>query len=255
MIMPRQTIHTLIWCAVLLMAGAACQAQGGRSFINHTAPPQADLDFTAFEGAGCPDVPNRLRICQPDSPLRALGCHEIREPSALVGFLEPEHPVIYCVLHPSLDPGNPFAEIERLREEGRYIKEQGGLDPIFFRYAIARQGEYAVLETAEDFQAVFAPVESPEEALSFALALTNLQAYYGQSFDPELEYFVDRIEDTHVETVSGGYEVQLFHYAEFGCGPHPTSSVVVRVATDGTLDELSRQNVYKDPAEDNLCVD
>jgi hypothetical protein len=251
----RRSYRWLFWIlALFLLSAGACRAVGGPSFTNHSAP-QADLEFSAFEEAGCPGEPNRRRACQEDSPLRALGCHELREPSALLALLEPEYPIIYCVLHPSTEPGNPINEIERLLEEGSYIKALGGLDPLFFRYAIVREGSYQVLETEADFQAVYAPVESPEEALAYSLALTNLRAYFGLARDPELEYFVNQIEDTHVETVAGGYLVHLFAYREFGCGPHPTYAVAMQVGSDGTLEEIERREVFKDPTEDNLCVD
>jgi hypothetical protein len=243
-----------LWVPVLLLVVAACSSLNTPTINNHT-PPQAGLDFSAFDDSGCTGEPGQRKVCQADSSLKALGCHELREPSALLGFLKPDLPLIYCVVHPSMEPGNPMSEIERLRDEGSFIKQTGGLDPIFFRFAIARNGEFEVLETIADFQEVYAPIESPEEALSYALALTNLRAYYGLAYDPELEYFVSEIEDTYVEPVAGSYEVHLFSYREFGCGPHPTSSVVMQVGSDGSLNETSRTQVFKDPSEDNLCVD
>ena len=73
--------------------------------------------------------------------------------------------------------------------------------------------------------------------------------------DPNYEYFVDEIEDTHVETVDEGYRVHLFRYQVFGCGPHETTALTYLVRNSGDIEQISAEPIFKDPAEDDLCVD
>ena len=187
--------------------------------------------------------------------MAAAGCTYLEEPSYLLGNLEPSWPIITCVVVPSRGADRPGKAIEQMKEGGEYISWEGGLDPWFYRYAIYQDGEYEIVATEEAFRERYAPIDSPEEALGYALALTNFQAYYDLEYDLELEYFVDRLEDSHVEGVPGGFDVHLFYYQEFGCGPHPTSAVVIRVGQDGSLEQISVEEVFKDPTDDTLCVD
>jgi hypothetical protein len=114
----------------------------------------------------------------------------------------------------------------------------------------------------------FAPIESPEEALSYAVAATG----YRTKFEPEeyddmawaadlgeaviYEYFTDELEDTHVVETGDGYVVYLFEFSPISCSPYPVWSVPVEVRTDGTVTELDdiRVKLYQDS---NLwiCID
>jgi hypothetical protein len=85
--------------------------------------------------------------------------------------------------------------------------------------------------------------------------LRNLSAYYSLEFDPTYEYFVNELEDTHVDVVENGYIVHLYRYQVFGCGPHNTSAVDLLITNQGFVEEVTREAVYKDPSEDDLCVD
>jgi hypothetical protein len=85
--------------------------------------------------------------------------------------------------------------------------------------------------------------------------MKRASAYFDLELDPDYEYFVDEIEDTHVERVDDGFRVHLFHYQVFGCGPHETSALTYLVSESGEIEQLSAEAIYKDPEEDTLCVD
>ncbi len=237
---------------VLMLLLIGCQNRP--KFINHTQPNWA-VDFAPFWDAGCPaDEYGRFR-CQPESPLAEFGCYEIEEPSDLLGALDPAYPLAVCVIAPGRQSDTPHIAVDQIREEESYIYWTSGLDPRFYRYVIYDGTDFQLLQTKADFQNIFAPIETPEEALSYTLALTNRRAYYDLTFDKELEYFVDEIEDTHVQTNEDGYLVHLFGYQEFGCGPHNTYNIDTKLSRSGELTDLERINVYKDPADDGLCID
>jgi hypothetical protein len=218
---------------------------------NHTRP-ELTLDFSLFEDVGCPLNESGLRYCEEDSPLTALGCDRIQAPSDLLGGLEPGLPIAQCLVEPFRHPDQPDStgvESEHIYRTG------GGLMPVYVRYVIIQDGQFQLIKSEEQFRDVFAPVESENEALSYALALRNMSAYYDIELHPEYEYFVDQLEETNVETLSDGYLVHLYQYQFFGCGPHITYAIDLRITDQGMIEEMNRQAVYKDPSEDTLCVD
>ena len=116
-------------------------------------------------------------------------------------------------------------------------------------------GQLRILKSIGDLGQTYAPIESEDEALSYALAATGLGVRYGLTAQTDLRYFVNRLEDTNVQQIPQGYQVHLFDYKVCGCGPHPTYAVDVLVTNDGQVRELNREKIYEDPAEDGLCVD
>jgi hypothetical protein len=86
--------------------------------------------------------------------------------------------------------------------------------------------------------------------------VTGLKDYYGLEFNPRYKYFVDDvIEDTHVDAVADGYLVHLFFNNVFSCGPHLTYAVDFHVTPKGYVEQLGMKPIFKDPREDNMCVD
>ncbi len=238
-------------CIVFFLALAGCQSP---RFVNHSQP-EFDVDFSIFENIGCPPNQYGFRRCETDSPMADLGCNVIREPSNLLGALDPSYPIALCLVIPSLNAQEQGAENARMLAEGRYFFNIGGIIPTYVRYVVFRNNQFELVETEDEFRSIFAPIAGPQEALSYALAVRDLSAYYGLEVDSRYQYFVDKIEDTHVEETADGYLVHLFFYEGFGCGPHLTYAVNVEVTAHGDVREINREPVYKDPSKDNLCVD
>lgn len=236
--MRRQIILLLI-LTVLLVMSCNLSIFGSPEFTNYPAP-DLTVDFSAFESAD-------------ESVFKDLGCDEIRPARDLMGGLEPSYPIARCVVLPLAD--GDYEAVDRIREEGSYVYASGGLFPEFTRYVIQREGQFEVLRTIEDFQPVFSPVQNENEALSFALAVRRLSAYFGLEREMGLEYFVDSLADTHVEQTPDGFLINLYSYELFGCGPHLTHQVDVLVTEDGRVEDIESEPVFKDPAEDDLCVD
>ena len=140
-------------------------------------------------------------------------------------------------------------------DESTYLYREGCRARLYVRYAIWRDGEFEVMQSQEDLGHVFAPIDSPDEALSYALAVTGLGVRYGLEAIKGYRYFVDELQDSHVVEEQDGYWVNLYDYQLCGCGPHTTAAVVVHVSRDGEVQEIDRWDVYEDPDEDGLCVD
>lgn len=217
--------------------------------------PDLTVNFAPFDNADCPENEFGARYCAEGSELWELECDTIEAPSDLLGGFEPAYPIATCYFDPLLrfdDPGNI---INRTMEEGKYFYVEGGFIPRFVRYVVYQDGRYTLVSNEDELKALFGPIEGPEEALSYALAATESNAAYDYSLESSYEYEVDEIEDTHVVETNDGFLVHLYHYQLYGCGPHYTSLVTYHVAHDGSLQEQSRTNVFRDPQEDGLCVD
>jgi len=240
-----------IWLMIsLLFLLAACQTQP--KIINHN-PPSLSVSFSKFQEMACPLDENGNLNCGSGHPLSGLDCDNILEPPSLFGGLDPSYPIAICQV--DLIYGNSNDETKAEIDAGEYFYYAGGLSGKYIRYAIFRNDEFLLLKSEKEFRDAYAPIESPEEALSYVLAVTNLSAYYGIVLDPASEYVVDTIEGTFVTTTSDGYDLLLYSYAAFGCGPHWTSAVLVHVSGAGIIQELSRTQVFRDPSLDDVCFD
>lgn len=229
-------IKTNFWQTIwLLIFLPACRS--APEFINHP-PPNLSISMDVFAD---------------EARVAAFGCTEIGAPSNLIGGLEPSYPMAVCAIQ--LWSGDGSKELTTEIENGQFVYYTGGLFGSYIRYIIFQNGEFALLKTEADLQNVFAPIESPEEALSFVLAARNLSAYYGLQYDPAYKYEVDTIEDTYAARNTDGYLVHLFHDQAFGCGPHWISEVDVDVSVAGNIEILNSRQSFRNPDTDDLCID
>jgi hypothetical protein len=226
--------HWLLISLLLILAACTSKPQ----FINHPSP---NLTVASDEFANV------------DTALADLGCNDILVPSNLIGGLNPPYPLALCQI--DLYSGTASPEIESEIEQGEFIYYLGGLSGSYIRYVIFQDSEYRLIETEDEFRAVYAPIESPDEALSYVLALTRYSAAYGMEYDSSMKYEVDTLEDTYVTSESDGYILHLYFHQFYGCGPHWTSAVDVHVSFEGVIKEVGQTQVFRDPTLDELCVD
>jgi hypothetical protein len=244
---------TLAFTALLILASLSCQLTSSVSLqvINHPQPELPPIDLAPFEAAGCTFNEYGIGECPPDSPLVTQGCDKLRVPDELLGGLDPAYPLALCLYYPiqhqGAIQGDPFNEPN--------FYNDGCMMPVYVRYAIFRDGDFEILRTLDELSAAFAPIESPDEALSFSLAATGLEARFDQQRQLGYRYFVDQLEDTNVRQVDEGYQINLYDHQVCGCGPHTTSIVTVNVSKDGDIQTVEEQPAYENPDEDGLCVD
>jgi hypothetical protein len=242
--LPRRTILVLMIGGALLTPACQLLYLNMPRVKNHPQPEISPI-AVVFDDSSCPEE-NGRQTCIPEGALGALGCEEVRLPGQVLDGLQPAYPLRLCLA--AHQPGERLAE-------GEFIYREGCLMSEYIRYVVIKDGGFVLLKSLADLQQAYAPIESEDEALSYALAASGLGVRYGLTTQPDLRYFVDQLEDTHIETMPQGYQVRLFDYKLCGCGPHPTYAVDVLVTSDGQLRELKREKIYEDPAEDNLCVD
>lgn len=199
--------------------------------ISHPKP-KLTVDDKILRDLNCPPDENGIRYC---SQLRdtgqsaSLGCFSINTPNSLLGGLRPSYPMAECLSY-----------------GGRYVHQRGCNISVGTAYIIERGGRYEIIDSQSMLKAVFAPIESENAALSFAIAATGYSALYGTEILPNTEYLVGRYENTHVEKRGDEYLVRLFDYSLCGCSQHETIGIDVVVSRQGDIREIYREVVYRD---------
>lgn len=238
--------NRIVFSIVIMLLLVSCQDNSFR-IINHKKP-DLRVDFSLFQNAGCKSNGYDSYDCNEQSPLFKIGCNSIAKDD-LLGGLTPNYPTVYCGHFVYQEFGIKLPPTECLTSTVR----QNGADCA--RLVIFKDNNYLLIKNIDELKKLFAPVDSPEEALSFALAGTKNYAEYGQTRKNNYVYEVQKLEDTYVETIADGYIVHVFYTPGIGCGPFKTEAVAVKVTHDGQIEEINRTPVYRDPANDTLCAD
>ena len=204
--------------------------------------PNLAVDISPFIDAGCVIEDDRLD-CSSIGLEEKYSCEGILSPSEYLGGLTPKVPIVECL----------FEKRDWGKDEG--IVRRGCRRPWYNKYIVLVDGKFKLISNKEEFKQFFAPVETPEEALSFVVALTNSFPMYEIKIPRRYVVFVTTIEPTYVKEVPEGFQVHLFSHTLCGCGPHPYYAIDYLVTKAGENEVISRQKIYKDPLEDDLCVD
>jgi hypothetical protein len=206
--------------------------------------PEFSVDMEKFKEAGC-STETRYGdgYSCPTGPLHLLGCDTVYTYD-LLGALTPTAPLICESDYP------PTALWQHYQRWG------GCMYPTpYLSYVISTGDSFQLIKPKDvpALQTQFAPVESADEALGYALAGTYLYANYDVELDSSVEYLTDEIENTHVEKVSDGYVVHLFSGLTplCGCGDHIVYAVDVLVTTTGEIEQRVTGPVYRLEA----CID
>lgn len=230
--------RALLLCCLVLFVLSSCRSQD--TIIEHPAP-ELKVDNTYFEGQGCFKEMNCSPegFQQPDPPVTM-----IRKPADLLGGLSPAYPLAVgsTVLY-SDEEEIPAVYVNRCM---RYQ---------YIRYLVRVDEETRLVDSVEGIAALYAPIESPEEALSYAIAASGYTALNNIELIKRPTLYTNPVEETHVREIDGGYLVHLFDTYLCGCGPHITRSVDVTVFKDGTITFTEPQDAFSDPEYDGLCID
>jgi hypothetical protein len=204
--------------------------------VTHHAMPNLRVDTGWIKDAGCSlhqySSGYYSGSCSSESPLLKLGCESIEVKDVLGGL---PYPVVTCTNSSLMPLGEDYTQV------GCYLSQRTEALLTF------RDGIYQFVGV-DEVKAMSVPIESPEEALSYVLAVTD--DYY-EMYDIEIEsyyeYFVDEIEDTFVEQTQNGYLLHLFANLEpkCSCGDHYTDAVDVLVDRDGEIKEVESRHFYK----------
>ncbi len=126
---------------------------------------------------------------------------------------------------------------------------------ISINFLIYKKGEVQALDSKTDMAAEFAPIESPEEALSYAVAVTGYQPVYNLESVEEIRLLANRVEETYVITRWNRYVVHFDDFFLCHCGPSMIQAVDVTVFKNGEIALAEPVDAYSDPRMDVLCID
>ena len=201
--------------------------------------PALTVNDKILRDLNCPLSEQGLRYCdgtRDQGQSESQGCFAIYTPNSLVGGLQPAYPIAECLVG-----------------DGRYVHQSGCMTTEGTAFVIERQAKYEKIDSLSKLKSIYAPIESETEALSYAIAATGYSARYGTETLKDTEYFVEQLENTHVEVHGNEYTVRLFDYSLCGCGKHETIAIDVAVNRQGEIREIYREAVYRDTIK--ACID
>ena len=248
----RKNIPFLVLVLTLIaLSGLSCRLLNLRQpeYIHH---PQPDLkvNFEAFTEAGCILGDYGRMDCSNATVFSSMECDQIHQTGDMLGGLDPNLPLARCDYIPF---NHEQYDLESLK--GTYFYNGGCSLPFLVRYIVPQEDGFTRVSNVDELAKVFAPISSPEEALSYAVATTGLSTLYDIQPPKNFRFLTDHIEDTYAAQTSEGFEVLLYDTYLCGCGPHTVSSVKVLVTTEGQIQIGDPQPAYQDPKNDDLCID
>jgi hypothetical protein len=173
-----------------------------------------------------------------------IGCNRVDQIPATLGGLDPHVPIAYCI-----KVGSPGEDTQQ------GIFREGCMLAQWTSYVVFRSGTYSLLSTADEFKAAFAQITTPEEAISYAQAITGLELQFDLKTDLHTSYQQRVLEDSYAKTSGDGYDVLMFDKQFCGCGPHTLYQVIVHVSKAGDVTIGEKLPLFDDPAMKGMCVD
>ena len=203
----------------------------------------AHVDREPLLKLGCKVTGDAL-VCGTPSTAKGEGitCGDYSRPEDLLGGLAPKVAITGC------DTLGRGLEIKGVYRSGCRLAT-------WHRYVVAEGKKLDLIDTKEAFVKRFAPVESPAEALAFAVALTDSKALFKIELPKDAVVFLKQIDPTSVTPVAEGFKVRLYAYQFCGCGPHNHLAVDYLVTRAGEIRELDSQPAWNDPKTAKLCID
>ena len=231
----------LISFIVLLLASCRLSQFNPFKSVEEYPAPEFTVDNTRFTELGCFESPD----CLP-SPLKAI-----------------EFPVnwIYPLdnTYGGLDPRLPMAQAGNMSFDYDTVipavYTEGCMGTYYVRYLVEMEGEMRLVDSAEGVQELFAPIESEDEALSYAVAVTGLTALNDLNMHPFYKRYTRPLVESHSTFDGEQFTVNLYDTYLCGCGPHVVSMITVTVQQDGTFTKSEPVSAFSDPKTNGMCID
>jgi len=210
-------------------------------FISAISAADASLS-SEFLNTGCVIDGSRLNCSR---LAEHFACYEISNASEALAGLDPQLPIVECYrrIIDGVDRGSDQKGLVRV----------GCMLPAYRNYIVAINGDFRLIKSKEEFAALFAPVQSPEEAMAFAVALTDSFPLYDRVVPQGYFAVSPAAAPSSIEEKNGAFAVHLFDRPICGCSTHPYYAVDYLVTKEGNVTELSRWMVYD--SNNQICFD
>jgi hypothetical protein len=270
----RRFLSSVIGLTLVMLFVVACDTLVPPTPTSTAKPEGIEIETVIVErtviidAPGTPPSQPTPSIIEHPQPTLALDAEVFRTSDSRVEYLC-DWRIQISDMYGGLEPSYPIAVCQKEWPSGaQCLRESGGIIHICEQVIVYLDGTFQLIRTREELRDLFAPIESADEALSYALLATGYSVKYAPgdyrlavpgSCDPGhrwYRYYVDTLEDTHVVEVESGYQVHLFDSQEFGCAPHPVWSVIVQVNHDGVVTEQSKKKLFEESSGGpGCCVD
>jgi len=221
---------------------SSCTLFAKKPILIEHEPYTLSVDNLHFENAKCYNSP---AICLPpdllkvDPPIESLST----VPTDF-GGLSPRIPIAKALTFNAFD-----------LDMNNFIYAKRCLSSTYVRYVVFQNDEYRLLSSVADLADIYASIDSPEEAYSYAIAATGYTPLFDLNQTPGIKLDQDQVEETFVTSTETGYSVHLFNTFICGCGPHIIESLDVLVYRDGTIEITNKSGAFHNPAIDDVCAD
>jgi hypothetical protein len=209
---------------------------------------ESKVDMSPLIEMGCKRVktyPGESSLdCSSIGLEKKFGCEQLTEVPNELGALTPSVPIIECWFSANIAP-----------DAVNGIRIVGCMLPETFQYLVYTKGEFVKIDSPKAFVSFFAPVGSPEEALAFAVALSDGFPIYKIEIPEGMYVETPNMNPTSVEKSGDNFLVHLFGFDSCGCGPHWYYSIPATVNKAGDVSVGSRKNYYHNPKDEELCWD
>jgi hypothetical protein len=155
----------------------------------------------------------------------------------------------------SLKPKYPLAYGMSYGYNVNSLYMEGCLNPTGYSLIVKDSLGFQIINDQNDLKALFAPIETKEEALSYICAFSGQEPKYAFEIESRFRKLVKSINTTYSIENEDGFEVNLFDYRECGCGPHTYFMVIYMIKRTGEIYVKETVQLYEDPLQDGLCVD
>jgi hypothetical protein len=200
--------------------------EGEPTFIARAEP---EPRYSAEENLGkvaCTQGDGSDLQCQEGSPLHDFNCESLLKSRGVYSDIGPVKGLIArCGYSPP--------SLEEPQED--YLYRTGAAFKQDIAYLFFVDGALQVIKTPDQLKELFAPINSPAEAINYAQLATGLVASYRLAPQPEYLYFYDPVDATRTEPTDNGYRLFLYHFPGCGCEPWVNSEVELLVDRDGAI--------------------
>lgn len=231
----------LISFTVLLLASCRLSQFNPFKTVEEYPAPEFTVDNTRFTELGCFDSADCLPA---DLKNISFPVDSIYPLDNSFGGLDPKLPMA--------EAGNMSFDYDTVYPA---VYTNGCMGTYYVRYLVEVEGEIRLIDSAEGMKELYAPIESEDEALSYAVAVTGLTPLNDLNMHPLYKRYTRPLVESHSTFDGEQYTVNLYDTYICGCGPHIVSSVTVSVQQDGSFTLSEPLGAFSDPKTDGMCID
>jgi len=232
---------TLISLSVLLLASCRLSQFNPFKVVEEYPVPEFTVDNSRFTELGCFDSADCLPADLKNIPFPVDSIYPLDDS---YGALDPKLPMALS--------GKMSFDYDTVIPS---VYTKGCMGTYYVRYVVEVDGVMRLIDSTEGLKELFAPIESEDEALSYAVAVTGLTPLNDLNMHPLYKRYTRPLVESHSTFDGKQYTVNLFDTYLCGCGPHIVSSVTVTVQQDGSFSLSEPVGAFSDPKTDGLCID